>query len=216
MAFTAYNDNIVLTHSQSSTSSPASMKECFDWIVAATALVLLSPVLLIVAAAIKMESNGPVFFRQRRNGIGGSVFNVWKFRTMSVMEDGNTVTQASRNDSRVTQVGAFLRKTSIDELPQLINVLLGEMSLVGPRPHAMAHNEYYAERIANYVEREAVKPGITGWAQINGHRGETQKLSQMIDRVEHDVWYIRNQSMLLDLKIILLTPIFGLVHRNAF
>lgn len=216
MAFTAYNDNIVLSHSQSSMNSDTWMKECLDWTVAAVAVVLLAPVFLIVAAAIKLESHGPVFFRQRRNGVGGNIFNVWKFRTMSVMEDGNTVTQASRNDSRVTRVGAFLRKSSIDELPQLINVLLGEMSLVGPRPHAVAHNEYYAGRIANYVEREAVKPGITGWAQINGHRGETQKLSQMIDRVEHDVWYIRNQSMLLDLKIILLTPIFGLVHRNAF
>ena len=216
MAFTAYNDNLVITHSQSSIGPNISIKECFDWTVAAIALVLLAPVFLAVAVAIKRESRGPVFFRQRRNGIGGSVFHVWKFRTMSVMEDGGTVTQATRNDSRVTRVGAFLRKTSIDELPQLINVLRGEMALVGPRPHAIAHNEYYGAQIANYMEREAVKPGITGWAQINGHRGETQKLSQMIDRVEHDVWYIRNQSMLLDLKIILLTPIFGLVHRNAF
>ena len=216
MAFTAYKDIVVLPDSQSSLKSGISIKECFDWTVAAIALFLLTPMFLAVAVAIKRESRGPVFFRQRRNGIGGSVFHVWKFRTMSVMEDDNTVTQASRNDSRVTRVGAFLRKTSIDELPQLINVLRGEMSLVGPRPHAIAHNEYYGAQIANYMEREAVKPGITGWAQINGHRGETLELSQMIDRVEHDVWYIRNQSMLLDLKIILLTPIFGLVHRNAF
>ncbi|MGE3918045.1 MAG: sugar transferase, partial [Hyphomicrobiaceae bacterium] len=136
--------------------------------------------------------------------------------TMSVMEDGVVVRQATRNDPRVTRVGRLLRKSSLDELPQLINVLQGNMSLVGPRPHAIAHNEQFAVLIPRYSSRNRVRPGITGWAQINGHRGEVSCVQQMSRRVEHDIWYLSNWSFLLDLKILLLTPVFGLVHKNAY
>ncbi len=179
-------------------------------------LVLFSPIMALIAIAIKLDSSGSVFFRQRRHGLGGKVITVWKFRTMRVLEDGDNVTQARSNDPRVTRVGRILRKTSLDELPQLINVLLGEMSLVGPRPHAIAHNEHYAQMIPAYNGRNRIKPGITGWAQVNGYRGETSTPVEMERRVEHDHWYIRNCSLWLDLKILLLTPAFGLVHPKAY
>lgn len=174
------------------------------------------PIMALIAVAIKLDSRGPVFFRQRRHGIGGRTITVWKFRSMRVLEDGERVVQARANDQRVTRVGRLLRRSSLDELPQLINVLRGEMSLVGPRPHAIAHNDYYAQRIRAYNARNKIKPGITGWAQVNGYRGETNTPEDMEQRVAHDHWYIRNWSVWLDVKILLLTPIFGLFHRNAY
>lgn len=191
-------------------------KSVFDRIVAALLLAVTSPLFLLLAAAIKLDSAGPVFFRQRRHGIAGENIMVWKFRTMRVLEDGAGIRQATRNDPRITGVGAFLRKSSLDELPQLINVLLGSMSLVGPRPHAIAHNEHYGALIASYDCRCRVRPGITGWAQINGFRGETRTTEEMAARVEHDIWYVSNWSFWLDLKILLLTPIYGFVHKNAY
>jgi Undecaprenyl-phosphate glucose phosphotransferase len=187
-----------------------------DRIGGAILLLGLSPVFALIAAAIKLDSAGPVFFRQKRHGLCGREITVWKFRTMRVMEDGAVIKQASRDDDRITRVGRILRKTSLDELPQLINVVLGEMSIVGPRPHAIAHNQYYAQFIEAYNGRNQMKPGITGWAQVNGYRGETKAVELMEKRIEHDLWYIRNWSIWLDIKIILLTPIYGLVHKNAY
>ncbi|MGI9408750.1 MAG: exopolysaccharide biosynthesis polyprenyl glycosylphosphotransferase [Hyphomicrobiaceae bacterium] len=216
MAHVAYNELFDVASADATINTYQIAKNGLDRVAAFAAFVLLAPVFLLIGAAIKAESRGPVFFRQQRNGLGGCVFKVWKFRTMYTQEDGAQVSQATRNDSRVTGVGRFLRKTSLDELPQLLNVLMGEMSLVGPRPHAVAHNDYYAERIPDYTRRESVKPGISGWAQINGFRGETAELSQMVQRVEHDIWYVRNQSILLDLRIMFLTPFYGLIHKNAY
>jgi Undecaprenyl-phosphate glucose phosphotransferase len=190
------------------------LKRFEDYAIASFALVLLSPVLLAAAIAIKLDSKGPILFRQKRHGLNHRVIEVLKFRTMHVMEDGASVTQATRNDRRITRVGRFLRRTSIDELPQLINVLRGEMSLVGPRPHAIVHNEYYGEMLERYANRHQVKPGLTGWAQINGYRGETNAPELMQKRVEHDLHYIDNWSLWFDLRIIALTPIYGL--RNAY
>lgn len=192
------------------------LKEIQDRVGAAVLMVLFSPIMMIIAVAIKLDSAGPVFFRQRRHGLCGQSIIVWKFRTMSVLEDGDTILQAQSRDPRVTRVGRLLRKSSLDELPQLINVLLGDMSLVGPRPHAIAHNEYYAGLIRTYNGRHRLKPGITGWAQINGLRGEISEPSQMKKRVEHDHWYIQNCSIWLDLKILLLTPVYGFFNRNAY
>ena len=172
--------------------------------------------MLAVAVAIKLESPGPVFFRQRRHGYNHRLIDVYKFRTMSVAEDGDHVVQAQKNDARVTRVGKFLRRTSLDELPQLFNVLQGEMSLVGPRPHAVAHNQHYRDRLERYANRHCVKPGMTGWAQVNGFRGPTEDPEKMRKRVEMDLYYIENWSLSLDIKIIALTPLVGFVHRNAF
>lgn len=171
---------------------------------AVVAILLLAPLLIIIAAAIKLEG-GRVLFRQRRTGLGGRPFHILKFRTMHSLEDGPEVRQATRDDARVTRVGRFLRRTSLDELPQLFNVVKGEMSLVGPRPHALAHDTYYAARIARYADRHSVRPGLTGWAQVNGSRGETPTIGDMSRRVEHDLWYIANWSLLLDAKILLRT-----------
>ena len=192
------------------------LKEGLDRIGAAVLLIGLSPFFALIAGAIKLDSRGPVFFRQRRHGLMGQTIVVWKFRTMSCTEDGATVQQAQKHDPRVTKVGRILRKTSLDELPQLINVLLGEMSLVGPRPHAIAHNEYYDALIARYGHRNQVKPGITGWAQVNGLRGETRDTAHMAARVEYDLHYIRNWSIWFDIKVLFLTPIYGFVNRNAY
>jgi putative colanic acid biosysnthesis UDP-glucose lipid carrier transferase len=191
------------------------LKRALDVSVAALLLVLLAPVLLLVAVLIKLDSAGPVFFRQTRLGLHGRPFDILKFRSMNVLENGNTIIQATRNDPRVTRIGCFLRKTSIDELPQLINVLKGEMSLVGPRPHARAHDEYYGARIAGYSLRQQAKPGITGWAQVRGYRGETPTIESMRKRVECDVWYVRHASMALDLKILARTAVEILRPRNA-
>jgi len=193
----------------------AVLKEIEDKTIGLLAIILFGPVMLAVAAAIKLDSKGPVFFRQRRHGFNQQVISVWKFRTMTVMEDGPTIVQAARDDQRVTRAGRFLRKTSLDELPQLFNVIAGEMSLVGPRPHALAHNEFYSGAVARYASRHKVKPGITGLAQINGFRGPTTDPEMMRKRVECDLQYIQNWSIWLDLKILALTPFFGIMHKNA-
>jgi len=179
-----------------------SVKRAFDVTLAASGLVALSPLLGLVALAVKFDSPGPVLFRQTRNGFSGRPFRILKFRTMTVSEDGDAFRQAKRDDPRVTRVGRFLRKTSIDELPQLWNVLTGDMSIVGPRPHATRHNAEYQERIGAYAYRHHVKPGLTGWAQVNGYRGETSTLSAMERRIEHDLYYVNHWSFLLDLKIV--------------
>ncbi len=193
------------------------LKNIEDYGLGALLLVLLLPVFGLIALAIKLDSPGPVFFRQRRHGLNHSIIKVFKFRTMTVMEDGDVIKQASKDDDRITRVGAFLRRTSLDELPQLINVLRGEMSLVGPRPHAVAHNEQYRSILkqANYASRHLVKPGITGWAQINGYRGPTSEPNLMRERVRCDLEYIDNWTIWFDLEILLLTPFYGFVGKNA-
>lgn len=181
------------------------IKRGFDVSFASAALILLSPMLLLVAIAIKLDSPGPVFFLQRRLGRGNQQFSIVKFRSMRVLEDGPMVRQATRGDERITRVGAFIRATSIDELPQFWNVLRGEMSVVGPRPHAVAHDELFDALIAEYASRRHVKPGITGWAQVNGSRGETPTVDLMERRVRHDRWYIDNWSLWFDVKIVIRT-----------
>jgi undecaprenyl-phosphate galactose phosphotransferase/putative colanic acid biosynthesis UDP-glucose lipid carrier transferase len=192
------------------------MKRLFDIAGASIALIVLLPIMVMAAIAIKLDSHGPVFFCQRRIGFNAREFLIFKFRTMSVMEDGAEVRQARRFDSRVTRVGSILRQTSIDELPQLLNVLIGTMSLIGPRPHAIAHDGYYGDLLSDYAFRHHVKPGITGWAQVNGYRGEITRVEQMKGRVDRDLWYINNWSLKLDLKIALLTCFEVLRHRNAY
>ncbi|MGV7217923.1 undecaprenyl-phosphate glucose phosphotransferase [Bradyrhizobium sp. UFLA05-112] len=177
-------------------------KRCLDVGVAAFALVTLAPLLVMVAVLIKLDSPGAAIFRQSRRGFNGKPFEIWKFRSMTVCENGQTIIQATKHDARVTRIGRLLRMTSIDELPQLWNVLRGDMSLVGPRPHALAHDKYYDEIITNYVYRHHMKPGLTGWAQVNGFRGETPTIDLMEKRVEYDVWYVSNWSIWLDLKIL--------------
>jgi len=191
-------------------------KLLLDKTVSLFVLIILLPLLLIIAIAIKLDSKGPVIFRQKRNGLGNREFLIWKFRSMTVMENGCDVTQAGRNDIRVTRLGHFLRKTSLDELPQFVNVFFGDMSLVGPRPHPVALNNKFAPVIKNYNNRHDVKPGLTGWAQVNGYRGPTETVEQMRKRVEHDLDYIRHWSFWFDLRIIMLTPYYGLVSKNAF
>ena len=191
-------------------------KRAFDFFFAGLALVLLAPVFVLIAALIKLDSNGPVFFRQRRRGYNHQEFRIWKFRTMTTLEDGESITQATRGDARVTRVGRWLRKLNFDELPQLINVLVGEMSLVGPRPHAVAHDLHFETRILDYSRRLNVKPGITGWAQVHGLRGATETEEAMRHRVEFDIHYIENWSIVLDLYIIILTVISPKAYRNAF
>lgn len=191
------------------------LKRGLDVSLSGIAIVALSPFLLLAAAAIKFDSPGPVFFTQRRHGLNRKVFRIYKLRTMSVMEDGAQAVQAKRNDARVTRIGGFLRKTSLDELPQLLNVLKGEMSLVGPRPHPLSLDDQYTDHLEIYSARHKVKPGITGWAQINGHRGPTDQPGLMQRRVQHDLHYIDNWSLWLDLKIIAATPFLGLIHKNA-
>lgn len=192
------------------------LKRVEDICVASAILALISPLLICIAIAIKLNSKGPVFFKQIRYGLNGKPILVYKFRSMSVMENGAKVTQAVKNDPRVTKVGAFLRRTSLDELPQFINVILGNMSVVGPRPHAAAHNEEYRKLITGYMLRHKVKPGITGLAQIRGWRGETDTLDKMEKRVECDLEYIRTWSLLLDLKIIFLTVFKGFINKAAY
>jgi len=193
------------------------IKAIEDRFLAFAILVSISPLLILIAAAVKLSSSGPIFFKQNRLGWDGRVINVYKFRTMYVhQEHGGKVTQATAHDARITPLGRFLRRTSLDELPQFINVLQGRMSIVGPRPHALAHNEQYKESINTYMQRHRVKPGITGWAQINGWRGETDTLAKMQKRVEYDLYYINNWSLGFDLKIIMLTFFKGFISRNAY
>jgi putative colanic acid biosynthesis UDP-glucose lipid carrier transferase len=191
-------------------------KRLTDIVLSVTILLLLLPLLLLVAVLVKLTSPGPVVFKQRRYGLDGREIAVYKFRTMSVTEDGGEIRQASRTDSRVTKIGAILRRTSFDELPQLINVLQGRMSLVGPRPHAVAHNEEYRKLIKGYMVRHKVLPGITGLAQVNGCRGETTRLEDMEARVNFDLDYLRHWSPLLDIKIILLTAVKVLRDDKAY
>ena len=187
-------------------------KQIFDFVVAALILVMIAPLLLVIAIAVKVTSPGPVLFRQHRYGLDGERILVYKFRSMSVCENGDTITQASANDVRVTPLGAFLRRTSLDELPQFINVLQGRMSVVGPRPHAVAHNETYRKLIKGYMVRHKVRPGITGWAQVNGCRGETETLDKMKRRIDYDLEYLRKWSFLMDVRIILRT--IGLMRKD--
>jgi Undecaprenyl-phosphate glucose phosphotransferase len=191
-------------------------KRALDIVGASIGLLLLAPTMLAAAIAIKLNSSGPVLFRQRRNGFNTKEFVIYKFRSMKVMEDGANVIQARRSDPRITTVGRVLRQTSIDELPQLLNVLKGDMSLVGPRPHALAHDNHYGEIVAEYAFRHHVKPGITGWAQVNGYRGETARIEQMRQRVAYDLWYINNWSLMLDLTILARTCFELIRPRNAY
>ena len=191
-------------------------KSIEDKLLGGLIFVLISPLMLSIAFVIKNSSPGPVLFKQRRLGWNGKVINVYKFRSMKVhQEEDGQVTQASVNDPRVTRVGAFLRRTSLDELPQFFNVLQGRMSIVGPRPHAIVHNEYYKELVPRYMLRHKVKPGITGWAQVNGFRGETDLLEKMEKRIEYDLYYIEHMSIYFDLKIIALTLLKVFRHANA-
>lgn len=192
------------------------LKRVEDILLASVILAIIAVPMLIIAAAVKLTSKGPVIFKQNRYGMDGKKIKVWKFRSMTVTENGDAVTQATKNDARITKVGAFLRRTSLDELPQFINVLQGHMSVVGPRPHAVAHNEAYRKKVEYYMLRHRIKPGITGWAQVNGWRGETDTLDKMQKRVEYDLEYIKNWSLWLDFKIVLFTLFKGFVNKNAY
>ncbi len=194
----------------------ARLKRILDFAAAVAALFLLAPALLLIAALVGLTSHGPILFRQKRTGLNGRVFTIFKFRTMTVTEDGDTVTQATRNDARVTPVGAFLRQTSLDELPQLLNVLRGEMSIVGPRPHALIHDAHYAALIPDYTQRFAVRPGLTGYAQVQGLRGEIRHLDCMARRVAADAAYARNWSLSGDLGIVLRTAPLLISRQNAY
>ena len=181
-----------------------------DIVLASAAIVMLAPMMILTAAWIKIETSGPVFFIQRHSGFNGRTFKIYKFRTISVAEDGPVVRQATKDDPRFLRCGRLLRRTNIDELPQLLNVIGGDMPLVGPRPHPLALNTEYENIIGNYAFRHHVKPGVTGWAQVNGMRGETQTVDLMARRVEFDLWYINNWSLWLDFKILLRTLFLGL------
>jgi Undecaprenyl-phosphate glucose phosphotransferase len=192
------------------------LKRSLDLALALPVAIIAAPLMCLIAVAIKLDSRGPVIFRQTRLGYRSRPFEIFKFRTMTVLEDGDNVQQASKGDSRVTRVGRFLRKTSLDELPQIINVIKSQMSLVGPRPHARSHDSFYAGLIENYEIRQHVKPGISGWAQVNGLRGETSDLELMRRRVEYDIWYAKNASIALDIAIMLRTIVEVFRQKNAY
>lgn len=192
------------------------VKRLEDIVVAGLILLLIAFPMLFIALGVKLTSPGPVLFKQRRYGLNGAVVEVWKFRSMTVTENGDKVVQATKGDSRITPFGAFLRRTSLDELPQFFNVLQGSMSVVGPRPHAVAHNEEYRKQIRGYMLRHKVKPGITGWAQVNGWRGETETIDKMQMRIKYDLDYVKNWCLWLDLKIIFWTIFKGFVNKNAY
>ena len=181
------------------------LKRSSDIVLSLIILILIAPVMVLIAIMVKSTSSGPAIFKQRRYGLDGEQILVYKFRSMAVVEDGSSIEQVRRNDMRVTRLGAFLRKSSLDELPQFFNVLQGRMSIVGPRPHAVAHNEMYRTLIKGYMVRHKVRPGITGWAQVNGYRGETDTLNKMQARIDYDLDYLRNWSLQLDLFILLKT-----------
>jgi putative colanic acid biosynthesis UDP-glucose lipid carrier transferase len=191
-------------------------KRVSDIVLASIILVLISPILLVIAIGVKLSSPGPIIFKQRRNGLDGEEIIVYKFRSMTAQDNGPMVRQATKQDPRITKFGSFLRRTSLDELPQFLNVLQGSMSIVGPRPHAVAHNEEYRQLIKAYMVRHKVKPGITGWAQVNGHRGETDTIEKMRARVEYDLEYLRNWSLGLDLQIIVRTVRLVFFDRHAY
>jgi putative colanic acid biosynthesis UDP-glucose lipid carrier transferase len=192
------------------------IKRASDVMLASLILALISPAMLAIAAAVKLTSPGPVIFKQRRYGLDGKEIVVYKFRSMTTTDDGQVVKQATRNDQRITPLGAFLRRTSLDELPQFINVLQGRMSIVGPRPHAVAHNETYRKLVKGYMVRHKVKPGITGWAQVCGYRGETDTIEKMEKRIEFDLEYLRTWSLSMDLWIIFKTVVLVVRDRNAY
>ena len=192
------------------------LKRLFDILAAGFGLLLFLPLLMTVLVLIRLESPGPAIFRQRRTGYRGRVFTILKFRTMTVTEDGGQIRHATKGDARVTAIGALLRKLSIDELPQLWNVLKGDMSIVGPRPHALAHDEYYGALIPTYAARFRARPGLTGYAQVNGFRGETETLEKMKGRIDCDLEYLRNWSLRLDLYIIAKTVWVVLSRKNAY
>jgi putative colanic acid biosynthesis UDP-glucose lipid carrier transferase len=192
------------------------VKELFDKVFSFTVLVLLLPLFIVIAIAIKRSSPGPIFFRQPRLGLNGRKFDVYKFRSMRVHDDQGVVKQATQGDPRITPIGQFLRRTSLDELPQFINVLMGDMSVVGPRPHALQHNELYKDKLEMYMLRHRVKPGITGWAQIHGYRGETDTVDKMAKRVQFDLHYIQHWTFWMDLKIIAWTAFKGWTGTNAY
>ncbi|WP_394125922.1 undecaprenyl-phosphate glucose phosphotransferase [Vibrio hepatarius] len=194
----------------------ALVKRIEDIIIGGIITLLISPILLVIAIGVKLSSPGPVLFKQDRYGLGGKKIKVWKFRSMSVMENDDEVKQATKSDPRVTKFGAFIRRTSLDELPQFFNVLQGSMSIVGPRPHAVAHNEEYRVIVDNYMIRHKIKPGITGWAQINGYRGETDTIYKMEKRVEYDIAYLQHWSLTWDIKIIFMTVFKGFVSETAY
>lgn len=196
--------------------SEQAAKRMIDVTLASVGLILLLPLLVLVALGVWVSSGRPILFRQMRRGFGGRTFGILKFRTMRVLENGAEVRQAERNDPRVTPFGALLRRSSLDELPQLWNVLRGDMSLVGPRPHALAHDNHYDALISTYAIRQHVKPGITGWAQVNGHRGETREVGAMEKRVEHDLWYISHFTLWLDIRILLRTAILAFFDKKAY
>jgi putative colanic acid biosynthesis UDP-glucose lipid carrier transferase len=210
------NIPILSIHDRPFTGIDGWVKRLEDIILGSLILMLIAIPMIIIAIAVKLTSKGPAIFKQRRYGIAGEEISVWKFRTMTVCEDGGEIIQAKENDVRVTTLGKYLRQYSLDELPQFINVLQGTMSIVGPRPHAVAHNELYRKEIDGYMLRHSIKPGITGWAQINGWRGETDTLDKMEGRVDHDLWYIRNWSLWLDIKTIFLTVLHGFVGKQAY
>ena len=193
---------------------PAFIKSFMDKSISLAVILMISPLLIVLALAVKLSSEGPIIFKQRRDGWDGKKFYVYKFRSMYVHQPEKVVKQATKNDNRITPVGRFIRRTSLDELPQLFNVLEGSMSLVGPRPHAESHNEYYSDKVRAYLARHRIKPGMTGLAQINGLRGETETLESMSRRVEFDLEYISNWSPLLDIKILFMTP-FALISRTG-
>jgi exopolysaccharide biosynthesis polyprenyl glycosylphosphotransferase len=192
------------------------VKRLFDIVVSVAALVLLSPLLALVAALIRLDSNGPALFTQRRYGFNQEAFRIFKFRSMTTMDDGRDIAQAKVRDPRITRIGRFIRRYNVDELPQLINVLRGDMSLVGPRPHALVHDQLFERKIALYARRHNVKPGITGWAQVQGHRGEITNDQEMLARLDHDLYYVDNWSLWLDIKIVFMTVLSAKAHQNAF
>ena len=207
---------LTLSESPMVNEGQAFAKAFMDYTIALFMLIILSPIMIATAIAIKLTSHGPVFYKQKRHGWDSRVIDVWKFRSMVVhQDDGDKVTQATRDDARVTPVGRFIRRTSIDELPQLFNVLGGSMSLVGPRPHALQHNEYYSNHIKSYMIRHRLKPGITGLAQVSGCRGETQTVGKMEKRVKYDIEYINSRSIWLDMKILIMTP-FTLFKKDIY
>jgi putative colanic acid biosynthesis UDP-glucose lipid carrier transferase len=192
------------------------VKRFSDIVLSLLILLMLTPVMTVLAAGVKLSSPGPVIFKQRRYGLDGKEILVYKFRSMTSTDNGTVVKQATRDDQRITRFGAFIRRTSLDELPQFVNVLQGRMSIVGPRPHAVAHNETYRKLIKGYMVRHKVKPGITGWAQVNGYRGETETVDKMEKRIEFDLEYLRNWSLSLDLWIIIKTALVVVKDRNAY
>ena len=191
-------------------------KRLFDIAFAGLALLLLCPVLLAVALWVRLDSPGPVFFRQQRVGQGGRPFSIYKFRTMHTGAEAVGPQITVGQDARITRAGTWLRRSKLDELPQFLNVLRGEMSVVGPRPHAIEHDRLYQKVVDGYIHRYRIKPGITGWAQVNGYRGETDRLEKMQKRVEYDLYYLRNWSFALDMRIVLATVAKGLVNANAY